>query len=232
MPTPLPNESGEWENVNTKFAISEERTALELVVKMESSEKWSDECKLLVIVAFLNSCLQKNKLVKTLFDIKELRKRFNLKKAEEARKLTGVCFFEQWRDDAVNTLEKLAPNQLAPKSALPEMCAYKLLLAHLQFIQTCSVVKNKAILDTLNEKYGLSWNNPNDYMNKVSDYSHVMANAKLALTTLMPFFPHQQVILFGHKNAPPNFVSACVRTKKHLENMIRAGNTRIQRQPQ
>jgi hypothetical protein len=44
------------------------------------------------------------------------------------------------------------------------------------------------MLDTLNDKYGLNWNNPDKYVQKVSDYSHVMANAILALTILMPFF--------------------------------------------
>lgn len=176
-PTPLPDETGEWEDVKDKFEMSEERTASALE-EMRSSEEWSDECKLLMIAAFRNSCLQKNKLVKKLF---------NLKKATAA-KLTGVGIFERWRHDAMATLEQLAPTPpLSTENWFKETCAYKLLITHIRFIQNCFVIHNKKGLDTLKTNYELDWNQP-DYLNDVSDWSRVMTNAKLALTTKLPFF--------------------------------------------
>jgi hypothetical protein len=98
-PTPLPDESGEWEDVNPKFAISDKMAASKLVVQMKSSKEWwSDEWKLLIIAAFRNSCQQEN------CDPKLVRKLFNIN-AVTGRELTGVCILEAWRNHAMTRLE-------------------------------------------------------------------------------------------------------------------------------
>ena len=184
MDNPLPDESCEWDNVKGKVAIKDEHAAAKLVEIMRSSEEWSDERKLLTIEAFRNSDQDKQK---KLFNISSVKKLLNLTK-EEARNWTGIGIFEQWKKDALTTLDRLE-REAPPSNWFNETCVYKLLCAHIQFIKSCSSVKKKKTLDKLEETYGIVWNNPNtnEYFNTVNDYSHIMGKTKFLLTTLIPF---------------------------------------------
>jgi hypothetical protein len=158
-PTPSSDESGEWEDVEHKFAVTDERTASLLVTLMRSNEDFLEECKLLAIVAFRNACLKK--------ESKVVRKLFNFKQVQVAEK-TGASILEQWRHNAKAMLERLAPERKKTNDWYSEACAYKLVIAHITFIKSCFVIKNKKSLDWLETKYGLDWNQPG-YLNDVSD---------------------------------------------------------------
>jgi hypothetical protein len=146
-PTPSSDESGEWEDVQHKFTVTNEKSASLLVALMRSGEEFSEECKLLAILAFQNACSKgKSKVV---------RKLFNFAEALVAEK-TGARILEQWSQNARATLGQLAPKRTTG-DWYSELCAYRLVIAHITFIKSCFVIENKKALDVLKKKYCLDW---------------------------------------------------------------------------
>lgn len=162
IPEPCSDESGEWKSVERKFAVTSEDEAQKLVTLMQSSEDFSEECKLLVILAFQNSCLETSSKSSK----KAFKKLFNFKDVRVAEK-TGASILEQWRQNAKAALEQLAPKQKTTEDWFSDVCAYKLVIAHINFIKSCGI-QGKKMFDVLESKYFLGWNQPG-YLNDVSD---------------------------------------------------------------
>jgi hypothetical protein len=158
-PTPTSDEGGEWDDIQSKFTLTDRKKASLLVALMRSDETFSEEFKLLALLSFQNA------LAKGEPDV--VKKLFNMKDVTVAEK-TGARILEQWRQDAMATLEQLTPRHTTTGEWYSDVCAYKFVIAHIAFIKSCSVIKSKKQLDMLKEVYSLDWNQPN-YLNDVSD---------------------------------------------------------------
>lgn len=140
--------------------VKDADSATEILRKMRSQDSsLSNECKLLIITAFLNVCLKEEMSEK---DKKTLSKLHRGKPNEK-----GLVIFEQWKRDALETLNHLA-RQKDDDSWVKDVVARRLLLKYIKFIEKCYFVDSAARLDILKEKLNIDWNQP-DYLNDVSN---------------------------------------------------------------
>ena len=164
-PTPLYDESGEWEDVvDKKFEVyDDDNIAKAIVAKMRSDKNLSMECKVLIVMAFRNAYLQKKKHVKN--------KLFTKKRGSD--EVIGARIFEQWGYEAKTQLENHPRrNADATKNWFDNTTAYYLLVECIKFMADCDLIDSQEKLDLLNEQYGLAWNDPEyPYLKEVSDLS-------------------------------------------------------------
>ena len=158
QPDPTSNETGELDSVfERKFVIKDEESAKAVVNMMRSNTNYlSAECKLLIISAFRNACLQEHDLAKEL-----------LEEQGSAEAIIGARIMDKWMHDAAKTLEHLATLDNGNKRWYHATTASFTLLECLKFIWDCLVthkkeklVDKKNQLNILHEEYGLDWNQP------------------------------------------------------------------------
>jgi len=158
------NETGKWEDVKEKeFAVKNAASATDMVGLMRSLSDLTAESKLLMITAFLNVCVLKDKgpdetkMIKMLFT-----------RPKEGDKRTGVNIFDQWKQEAKETLDRLAQVKTEDEEWFSCIVAYRILVQYIRLVAACGfLIRTKKKLDILNEKYGIAWNQP-DYLNDVS----------------------------------------------------------------
>jgi hypothetical protein len=158
------NETGKWDDVvEKKFAVSDPRSAIAIVGLMRTLRDLSGECKLLMITASLNVCLLENKGKE---ETKLLKKLFHSKNPDG--ELIGAKIFDEWKREALETLEKLAPTY-SQKDWYENTVAFHLLCGYTKFVWKCFVIDENKQLKVLNAKYKLGWNAP-EFLNDVSSY--------------------------------------------------------------
>jgi len=169
-PTPL-NETGKWEDVKEKeFAVKNAASTIGMVGLMRSLSDLTAESKLLMITAFLNVCVLKGKEP----DEKEMMIKKLFARPKKGDRRTGVNIFDQWKQEAKETLDRLAQVKTEDEEWFSCIVAYRILVQYIKLIAACGFfIDTKKKLDILNEKSGVAWNQP-DYLNDVS---------------IMPLFP-------------------------------------------
>lgn len=162
--TPEPaDETGKWDDViEKKFRVKDAKSAAEMSDMMRNSSNLSDECKLLLITAFLNVCLLETK--------GPGEKKLVTKLFREKVHVCGISIFEGWKREAKETLDRLKDKPTEDSRWYQDIVAYRLLVAYIKFIQKCFVVNAKKTLDDLQEKRKVGWNQP-DYLQDVSDFA-------------------------------------------------------------
>jgi hypothetical protein len=160
MPT---NESGKWEDISGRtFMVKDIGSARVIIMKMrESNVTRSTEWKLLIVTAFLNVCTKENKAEEEKAIVSLL---FKAPKSGEDR---GIGIVEQWRTDALETLNRLANLKTDNKEWFKDIVDRYLLIGCIRFIKQCFVINTAKQLATLKMKYNVNWNQP-DFLNDVS----------------------------------------------------------------
>jgi hypothetical protein len=161
MPT---SESGKWDDITGRtFMVKDVDSARVFIMKLrESNVTRSTEWKLLVVTAFLNVCTKENKAEEEKAIVSLLFKA--PKSGEEVR---GIGIFEQWRTDALETLNRLANLKTDNKEWFKDIVDRYLLIGCIRFIKQCFVINKAKQIATLKMKYNVNWNQP-DFLNDVS----------------------------------------------------------------
>lgn len=142
--------------------VKDAESAKAIVMKMrDSGSDLSNECKLLIITAFLNVCTKEDK------GKEEKRTVAWLCKAKEGVN-SGLGILEEWKREALETLNRLGTLATDDDSWFKGIVARRLLINYILFVKKCYVIDDATKLKTLKKKYNIDWNQP-DYLYDVSN---------------------------------------------------------------